>query len=78
MALLLEVVLVVVLVLVGGIVVLVVDVAGLDVVAGGVVAGLDVVGAFGDADGVCAIATEATANKVVIDNVIGLMVVRFC
>jgi hypothetical protein len=49
-------------------------VAGLDaVVVVVVVAGLEVVGAFGAADGVWAIATEAIANRVVTDKVIGLM-----
>jgi hypothetical protein len=42
-------------------------------------AGLDVVaGALGGADGVWASATAASANRVVMDNVIGLMVRRFC
>jgi len=54
-------------------------VAGVDaVVVVVVVAALEVVGAFGAADGVCAIATEAIANKVVSNKVVGLMVRRLC
>jgi len=55
-------------------VVVVVVVAGLDAVVGAFAAGLEVVGAFGAADGVCATAREAVANRVVSNRVVGLMV----
>jgi len=58
--------------------VVVVVVAGLDAVVGAFAAGLEVVGAFGAADGVCATAREAVANRVVSNRVVGLMVPRFC
>jgi hypothetical protein len=43
-----------------------------------VVAGLEAAGAFGAADGVCATAREAVANRVVSNRVVCLMVGRFC
>ena len=55
-----------------------VDVAGLAAVVGADAAGLDVAGAFGEAEGVWATATEAIANRVLIDTVMGLMVRRLC
>jgi hypothetical protein len=58
--------------------VVVVVVAGLDAVAGIFAAGLEVAGAFGAADGVCATAREAVANRVVSSKVVCLMVGRFC
>lgn len=73
-----ELLVLVVVVVVAGLVVVVVEVAGLDAIVGAVAAGLDVVGAFGGADGVWATATEAAANSVVINKVIGLMVRGFC
>jgi hypothetical protein len=71
---------VVVVVVVAGLeaVVVVVVVAGLDAVAGILAAGLEVAGAFGAADGVCATAREAVANRVVSNKVVCLMVGRFC
>jgi hypothetical protein len=72
---------VVVVVVVAGLEAVVVVVAGLEaVVVLVVVAGLElVVGAFGAADGVWATAREAIANKVVVsDKVMGLMVWRLC
>ena len=60
-------------------VVVLVVVAGLDAVVVVVAAaGLEVVGAFGAADGVCATAREAVANRVVSNKVVGLMVRRLC
>ena len=55
-------------------------VAGLEAVAVVlvVVAGPEVVGAFGAADGVCATAREAIANRAVSDKVAGLMVWGLC
>jgi hypothetical protein len=60
------------------VVVVVVLAAGLMLVVVVVVAGLEVVGALGAAEGVCATATDAIANRVMTDKVIGLMVRRFC
>jgi len=56
----------------------VVVVAGLDAIVGAFAAGLEVVGAFGAADGVCAMARDAVAKRVVSNRVVGLMVRRFC
>jgi hypothetical protein len=64
-----------------GAVVVVVVVAGLDVVGADfdvVVAGLEAAGAFGAVDGVWATATEAIANRVLSDKVVGLIVRRLC